>query len=66
MLIAEEREDGIFLCPADAGVFDVPQRTLVGTPGSSLQKFVGTISKEDGQLMNEGIEEGCEKLDADG
>ena len=66
MLIAEECEDGIFLRPADAGPSDVPQRTLIGTPGSSLLKFVGTISKDDGKLRIEAIEEGCEKIDANG
>ena len=30
-----------------------------GTPGKELLKFVGTISKEDLEIMTQTIEEGC-------
>ena len=30
-----------------------------GTPGKELLKFVGTISKEDLEIMKQTIEEGC-------
>lgn len=39
---------------------------LKGVPGSVLLQFVGTIDKEDLRLMEEAIEEGCEKIDEDG
>ena len=30
-----------------------------GTPAKELLKFVGTISKEDAEIMKQAIEEGC-------
>ena len=32
-------------------------------PGKNLLQFVGTISKEDLEIMKEAIEEGCEQID---
>ena len=36
----------------------------VGVSGSSLLRFAGTISKEDGQIMIDAIEAGCERVDS--
>ena len=33
-----------------------------GTSGKELLKFVGTISKEDLEIMKQAIEEGCEQI----
>lgn len=32
-------------------------------PGKNLLQFVGTISKEDLEIMQQAIEEGCEQID---
>ncbi len=32
-------------------------------PGKNLLQFVGTISKEDLEIMKQAIEEGCEQID---
>ncbi len=32
-------------------------------PGKNLLQFVGTISKEDLEIMKQAIEEGCEQVD---
>ena len=32
-------------------------------PGKNLLQFVGTISKEDLEIMKQTIEEGCEQID---
>jgi hypothetical protein len=37
-----------------------------GAPGKELLQFAGTISKADLRLMAKAIEEGCERIDADG
>lgn len=39
---------------------------LKGVPGSVLLQFAGSIDKEDLRLMEEAIEEGCERIDEDG
>ena len=35
-------------------------------PGKNLLQFVGTISKEDLEIMKQAIEEGCEQVDESG
>lgn len=37
-----------------------------GTPGKELLRFVGTIEPDDLILMQQAIEEDCERIDADG
>ena len=34
-----------------------------GIPGKELLKFVGTISREDLEIMKQAIEEDCERID---
>lgn len=36
-----------------------------GVPGSQLLPFAGVIPPDDLQLMQQAIEEGCERVDAD-
>ncbi len=43
-----------------------PAKTPPGVPGASWAQFAGSISREDLALMEQTIEEGCEKVDADG
>ncbi len=38
---------------------------VVGTPGNNLLEFVGTIAPDDLRQMQEIIEQGCERIDAD-
>lgn len=40
--------------------------TPPGMPGASWAQFAGSISPEDLALMEQAIEEGCEKVDTDG
>ncbi len=40
--------------------------TPPGVPGTAWKQFAGSISPEDLGLMEQAIEEGCEKVDADG
>jgi hypothetical protein len=37
-----------------------------GVPGKQLLRFAGTISPDDAHQMREAIEQGCERIDADG
>jgi hypothetical protein len=37
-----------------------------GVPGTQLLQFAGTISLDDLHLMQQAIEDGCEKVDEDG
>lgn len=41
-------------------------KTPPGMPGASWAQFAGSISPEDLALMEQAIEEGCEKVDVDG
>ncbi len=38
----------------------------VGVPGKNLLRFAGAIPKKDLEQMKAAIEEGCERIDADG
>ena len=38
---------------------------IKGVPGKQLLRFVGSIPKEDLQLMSEAIKQDCEKVDTD-
>ncbi len=38
----------------------------LGVPGKDLVRFAGSIPKKDLQQMKAAIEEGCERIDADG
>ena len=37
--------------------------SMRGTPGKRLQKFAGTISTDDLNVMKQSIETGCEQVD---
>jgi hypothetical protein len=37
-----------------------------GTPGRQLLKFAGILSAEEAKAMMDAIEEGCERVDANG
>lgn len=37
----------------------------IGTPGSGLLRFVGTIAAEDAKAMMDAVESGCERVDRD-
>ena len=41
------------------------QKKLEGTPGEVLASFAGRISKEDVELMEKAIEEGCGRVNPD-
>ena len=40
--------------------------TLKGKPGKDLLKFAGTIDQESLKAMEEAVEYGCERVDANG
>lgn len=39
---------------------------LRGTPGHTLERFIGSIPSEDLKVMMEAIEEGCGQIDKEG
>lgn len=47
-------------------VVEVERIALRGARGRTLLQFVGAIEKGDVKIMARAIEEGCEKVDADG
>ncbi len=66
MLIAEEREDGIFLRPAEVSASISSTEDLVALRSQMFLKYAGSISNEDLDLMESAIEEHCERIDHDG